>query len=145
MKYQERKMNLFSVPKKYYLAHCIAADLKMSAGIAVEFQRRFHLRGKIKKWQEFLADYEHYGERTCIQTGRVFNLITKAKSSGKPTYLSIARAIYEMKCMVDILCVRYLAMPKIGCGLDRLSWPKVRSIIQEEFKALPTEILVCHL
>ena len=138
-------MNLFSVNKKYYLAHCIAADLKMSAGIAVEFQRRFHLRNNIKAYQAFLADYPHWGERACIPIGRVFNLITKAKSSGKPTYGSIARAIYEMKCMVDIKCVRYLAMPKIGCGLDRLSWPRVRAIIKDEFKSLPTEILVCHL
>lgn len=30
--------------------------------------------------------------------------------------------------------VKYLAMPKIGCGLDKLQWGKVEEIILEEFE-----------
>lgn len=41
--------------------------------------------------------------------------------------------------------VKYLAMPKIGCGLDRLQWSKVREIIKEEFKDLDIEIEVRYL
>ena len=27
--------------------------------------------------------------------------------------------------------IKYLAMPKIGCGLDRLQWGKVKEIIED--------------
>ena len=37
---REEQRDLFSVPKNYFLMHCISADCKMGAGIAVEFARR---------------------------------------------------------------------------------------------------------
>lgn len=36
-------------------------------------------------------------------------------------------------------------MPKIGCGLDRLQWGKVREIIKEIFGDLDIEVRVCYL
>jgi hypothetical protein len=36
-------------------------------------------------------------------------------------------------------------MPKIGSGLDKLQWPRVREIIQEVFINFDeAEILVCY-
>ena len=46
-------------------------------------------------------------------------------------------------------CVRndifYIAMPKIGCGLDKLEWSKVKAIIEEVFAGTDIEILICYL
>ena len=39
--------------------------------------------------------------------------------------------------------VKKIAMPKIGCGLDRLNWNIVRSIIKEVFEDTDIEILIC--
>lgn len=36
-----------------------------------------------------------------------------------------------------------LAMPRIGCGLDRLKWEKVSVIIQNTFAETDIEIVVC--
>lgn len=36
-----------------------------------------------------------------------------------------------------------LAMPRIGCGLDKLEWSKVKAIIEEVFADTDVEILVC--
>ena len=36
-----------------------------------------------------------------------------------------------------------IAMPVIGCGLDRLEWSKVSEIIKEVFECTDIEILVC--
>lgn len=36
-----------------------------------------------------------------------------------------------------------LAMPRIGCGLDRLEWAKVKKIIKATFANTDVEILVC--
>ena len=36
-------------------------------------------------------------------------------------------------------------MPKIGCGLDKLQWGKVREIIKEEFKDVDIQIEIRYL
>ena len=39
--------------------------------------------------------------------------------------------------------INKIAMPMIGCGLDKLNWDKVSQIIKETFKDTDIEILVC--
>ena len=137
MKYEEVHRDLFTVDESYNLVHCIASDLKMSAGIAVDMQRKFHLRGKIEKSGESLK------HPNCIFAGEVFNLITKKKSSGKPTLESLDKAIKKMKSLIQYHEIKKIAMPKIGCGLDKLSWGEVRECIHSTFDSIDIEILVC--
>jgi O-acetyl-ADP-ribose deacetylase (regulator of RNase III) len=88
--------------------------------------------------------YKTYFPKTVL-IDRVFNLITKGRYYGKPTYQTIEKTIIEMKNICADNNIKYLAMPKIGCGLDRLSWGKVREIIKEQFKDIDIEILVCSI
>ena len=39
--------------------------------------------------------------------------------------------------------IKKIAMPTIGCGLDRLEWNKVSDIIKEVFSEMSIEILIC--
>ena len=41
--------------------------------------------------------------------------------------------------------IKALVMPKIGCGLDRLQWPKVREILERILGDMDIDILVCIL
>jgi O-acetyl-ADP-ribose deacetylase (regulator of RNase III) len=41
--------------------------------------------------------------------------------------------------------ITHLAMPRIGCGLDRLKWEKVSVIIQDTFADMDIEIVVCTI
>ena len=41
------------------------------------------------------------------------------------------------------LGITKIAMPLIGCGLDKLKWEKVRKIIIDTFNDTDIEILVC--
>ena len=41
--------------------------------------------------------------------------------------------------------IKYIGLPKIGSGLDRLVWVAVREIIKDVFKELDVEIVVCYL
>ena len=50
-----------------------------------------------------------------------------------------------MKEIVIMNNIKFIAMPKIGCGLDRLQWDKVKEIIINTFKDIDLEILVCYL
>lgn len=139
----EKKMNLFEVDDKYYLAHCISADYALGAGIAVEFQKRFKLKNKLKQ----IANNRY---PSCVFINPVFNLVTKNKYWHKPTYESLQKSLEIMRDMIKELNkeehgIYHLAMPKIASGLDRLQWGRVREIIQEVFKDIDIEILVCHL
>jgi O-acetyl-ADP-ribose deacetylase (regulator of RNase III) len=38
--------------------------------------------------------------------------------------------------------VKKLAMPRIGCGLDRLDWNEVREIIKQTFQEINIELTI---
>ena len=137
MQFHEEHQNLFAVDRDYYLVHCISSDLKMGAGIAVPIQKTFKVRNKI------LASGQDVQHPTCIRSGRTFNLITKAKSNEKPTYEALGAALQIMKNLVRTQGIKKIAMPRIGCGLDRLQWERVREMIKQTFDDLEVEILVC--
>jgi len=138
---KEEKKNLFDVEDKYYLAHCISSDCKMGAGIAVEFQKRYKLKNiLLEKYTK-----EERKHPTCIFEKNVFNLITKEKYWHKPTYQTLQGSLIVMRRDIITNKIKYIAMPKIGCGLDRLQWGKVREIMYETFKDLDIEILVCYI
>lgn len=135
MIFKEIHKNLFEMDDKYYLVHCIAKDARMGAGIAVDFVKKFSYLTQLRKMDLEVG--------TCVKLRRVFNLITKSKSTGKPTHDSLYKALNECKeiCVEDE--IKYLAMPKIGCGLDRLQWSLVRENIKGIFDDTDIEIIVC--
>ena len=146
MKLIEKKMNLFEVDDKYYLAHCISADAgtdnrAMGLGIVVQFNKKFHMKAKIKEY----AKSNNLKVGNAILINRVFNLITKSKYYGKPTYDTLRMSLESMRSQMIDKDIHYLAMPKLGSGLDRLQYGRVRSIIQDVFTGLDLEILVCKL
>lgn len=148
MKYHEQKGDLFKLDNKYALAHCISLDCAMGAGIAVTFDQKF--KGMKKELLKVIKENEHtYPIALNYVAGpemrNVFNLITKKFYYNKPTYETITECIKQMKFYCELYNVKYLAMPKIGCGLDRLEWDKVREIIQKEFKDTDVEIEVRYL
>lgn len=145
MVYKEEIKDLFLVSSEYYLAHCISADFGMGKGIVVEFNRRFDMKRKI---QTMCPNYVHkWNSRgikgDCILVDRVLNLITKERYFNKPTYLSLTYSLKIMKNICEEEDIKKIAMPIIGCGLDRLEWTKVSAIIKEIFKDTEIEILVC--
>ena len=135
------KKDLFTMPQGYYLAHCISADFKLGAGIAKMFDSVYNMRNKL------ITSNVGYNfiDGDAILIDNVFNLVTKEKYWHKPTYSSISFAI---NCMADICKQRgitKLAMPKIGCGLDKLDWDEVYDIILDAFEDLDIDIVICEL
>jgi hypothetical protein len=146
MKLIEKKVNLFEVEDKYYFAHCISADAgtdnrAMGLGIVLEFNKRFHMKSKIQQY----AKTKQISVGDSILIDKVFNLITKSKYYGKPTYDTLTKSLINMKEICVQENIKYLAMPKIGCGLDKLSYSKVKEIIKDIFNDTDIEILVCYL
>jgi hypothetical protein len=135
------KMDLFTVPQGFYLAHCISADFALGAGIAKTFDEVYNMRFKLFRNYD---NYEYDGG-DALPVDNVFNLVTKRKCWHKPTYDSLREALESMKEQLDFLGATKLAMPKIGCGLDKLSWPQVYDIICEVFEDMDILIVICEL
>lgn len=150
MIYKEINCDLFDYyDKGYYLVHCISADFKLGAGIAKEFEKRFHLREDLlyaygdRWWQEY--DMWFDGEALLHSKKRIIDLITKTRYWHKPTLYSISNALKKMKIGCEKHNITKVAMPKIGCGLDKLDWESVSSAIKEIFANSQIEIIVCYL
>ena len=140
MIYREEQRDLFTVGDEYYFAHCISADFALGAGIAVEFNRRFKCRDQLRAcYNSSVYDEPGY----VLPTGRVFNLVTKQKYWQKPTYKTMRLALENLKETLRIRKITKIAMPKIGCGLDRLEWETVSRMIKYIFADTDVEILVC--
>lgn len=146
MIYHEETLDLFSVPEDYYLAHCISADFGMGKGIVVEFNKRFNTKNTLQtKYPDFINQWTHnQWLYQCILEGRVFNLVTKERYFHKPTYESLYGSLLIMKRLAIQNGVTKIAMPTIGCGLDRLNWDVVKYYIRQVFSDTNIEILVCR-
>jgi len=141
MKLHIEKRDLFTVPEDYTLCHCISADFALGAGIA----KKFAELGVRNSLMNFYALYKWDGKGDCLFTPvtkwGVLNLVTKEKFWHKPTLLTIRQSLNSLK--EHLMDVDKIAMPKIGCGLDKLKWNDVEQIIKEVFADTDVEILVC--
>lgn len=135
------KRDLFTMPQGYYLAHCISADFALGAGIAKAFDSVYNMKFKLYR------NYDNYVYRggDALLINNTFNLVTKNKCWHKPTYESLKEALEMMKEVMEFEDVTKLAMPKIGCGLDKLSWDRVYDIICDVFRDTDVEIVICEL
>lgn len=145
MTYSEENKDLFTVSEDYNLAHCISADFGMGKGIVVEFNKRFDLKRKLQsKYPDYLNQYTHKRiSGDCLLEGKVFNLITKERYFNKPTIITMRLALEKMKQICLENDIKKIAMPVIGCGLDRLNRNDVSEQIKSVFTDTDVEILVC--
>ena len=129
----EKRGDLFTSTDS--LCHCVSKDFKMGKGIAVEFKRRFGCVNELMRQQvpvgkvAYLRDGDRY----------IFYLVTKRRYSMKPTVDDLLSCLQDLRLKCEELKITRLSMPRIGCGLDRLAWPLVKSLIQQ---SLGTDITV---
>ena len=135
------KRDLFTMPQGYYLAHCISADFSLGAGVAKVFDETYNMRFKLFRNYD---NYEYNGG-DALPVDNVFNLVTKKKCWHKPTYASLQEALESMREQLESLGITKLAMPWIGCGLDKLSQDNVYGIICEVFECTDIDIVICEL
>jgi hypothetical protein len=140
MEFREIVGDLFVNYPEYHLAHCVSADFELGAGIALVFEKKFALK-EILKGSGYYWDP---GSAVLIEDLSIFNLVTKRLFWNKPTYTSLRNSLIEMRDICVEKGILKVSMPIIGCGLDKLEWVKVKTIIQEVFAETEVEILVCH-
>lgn len=139
------KGDLFNANPEYMLAHCVSRDFAMSGGIARTFVNKYPQMQSDLMCNE--ASVEMNQEQTLgVWNGKVLvaNLITKEYVFEKPTYESLTKSLIALNEYARLNEIKKLAMPKIGCGIDELSWQKVATIINEKLTNFD-DILVYEL
>ncbi|XP_062997295.1 ADP-ribose glycohydrolase OARD1 isoform X2 [Elgaria multicarinata webbii] len=113
----------------------------MSAGIAAIFKKKF---GGV---QEILSQQKKTGDVAVLKRENryVYYLISKDKYFHKPTYGNLQKSLEAMKIHCQNNAVTCVSMPKIGCGLDRLDWSKVSTMLEEVFEDTDVNIIVYTL
>jgi O-acetyl-ADP-ribose deacetylase (regulator of RNase III) len=72
----------------------------------------------------------------------IYYLVTKKYSTEKPRLEDLFSSLEKMREHCAEHSVKYVAMPRIGCGLDRLEWRDVKPKIEEIFSRLDISITV---
>ena len=165
MVFKEIQGDLFTADKDAILVHCISQDCKMGAGIAKRFTE-IGIKDELLMYRVNKTPWKNTGyvfvTRSDKCPWKVANLITKEKYYNKPTYDTLYEALCDLREMYDRL--KYLhddykahnmplqvsvptviAMPRIGCGLDKLEWSRVKQIIIEVFEDTDLTIEVYYL
>ncbi|MBR2981084.1 MAG: macro domain-containing protein [Odoribacter sp.] len=145
MIYNEVQKDLFTAPQGYYLAHCISGDYALGAGIAKTFDQVYNMRFKLHRDYAIPDGQKSANVGRALLVDNVFNLVTKERCFHKPTYDSLYEALADMEEQCRNFDIKKIAMPLIGCGLDRLDWEKVKDVIEDVFGETDIEILVCKL
>lgn len=141
----EIKQDLFTVPQGYYLAHCISGDYALGAGIAKRFNEVYDMRIKLHRDYEIPAGRKSANVGRALLVDNVFNLVTKARYFHKPTYDDLYETLVDMKEQCEEFYIKKVAMPHIGCGLDRLNWEEVKEVIEDVFSDTDVDFLICSL
>jgi hypothetical protein len=115
------------------LAHCVAQDFRMSAGIALVFRRRYGNVAAMRRLLPVIGSVVSFLRPGASDGSRVYALVTKATSDAKPSLEALRLALGALAADLVSRGLSVIALPRLGCGLDRLQWPAVRALIGAVF------------
>jgi len=75
----------------------------------------------------------------------IYYLVTKDRYSHKPTLDNLRHSLHCAQTHCKEHGVTRLAMPRIGCGLDKLKWTDVSKLLDEIFVNNGIDVTVYYL
>ncbi|KAK7108406.1 ADP-ribose glycohydrolase OARD1-like isoform X1 [Littorina saxatilis] len=123
------------------MATCVSNEFKMSKSLAKQFKDTF------KGVDELKAQNKSTGEVAVLYRNGtyIYHLITKERVFHRPSTDTLRSCLVAMRDHCRQNNVTSLAMPRIGCGLDRLNWSEVSEIIKDVFKNTGMTIKIYRL
>ncbi|KAL9908944.1 terminal ADP-ribose protein glycohydrolase 2 isoform 1-T3 [Glossina fuscipes fuscipes] len=111
------------------VVHSISADFAMCRNISLQF------KCKNGRNHEMLRQDHHTGSVAVLKDHKryVYNLVTKERQHEKSTYIALFYALLTTRDHMRQHGVKKLAIPRLGCGIDRLEWFRVKSILEMVF------------
>ena len=139
--------DLCDAPFGAQIAHCISSVSShprwMSKGVAKGLDDKLQLKKLLKNRVLEVGKVA----TVCARGHLVHNLVTKSAHYNKPTYQRLNEALIHLQNWIVKYCQPHalLCISKLGAGLDKLDWEKVKHMIQEIFWLTPIEIRVFKL
>lgn len=137
--YEERQVDMLSLPVYYHIAFAIPADLSFGSETARRIEAIYKLKPKLEKAAE---EYENECEDLeegwtkagdVVKIENVYVMFTTNKKYQHPTLDTIRECVRTLAQDCYKNKIQFLAMPRIGCGHGRLDWDVVRELILDEF------------
>lgn len=156
MNIEIKQQDLMTVDPKYVICHCISVDCAMGAGVVVPIKAKYKgIKERCKTYVGEVGADNAVGKayRDCSSKGVVYNLFSKRYVYQNAEHGLTADAYHNQlrQCLISMReqmlehSEKFLAMPKIACGLDKCVWSDVEKIIADVFDSTDIEILVCVL
>ena len=147
--------DLLTMPTEYVIAHNIdAGEVALGAGVARLLADKFpDLREKCKEYA--VENFNSVGLVYRYTNGDqvIYNMYTKAhvwyNAMNKMTMEEYHENARSCLTIVKEEMIKNgetkLAIPKIGCGLDRCRWADMENTIKSVFEDTDIEIVVCMI
>ncbi|XP_015376653.1 PREDICTED: uncharacterized protein LOC107170631 isoform X6 [Diuraphis noxia] len=129
--------DIFDLPSKFSLAHCICEDFHNSMGMTADFKFKFGKIGALMDQHLRVSDVGHI----IHNEQHVFYLVIKKKVVQKPLLSSLEIALYNLRSKMNGLKLTKLAIPKYG--LDTFDMTEVKKLISKIFKLSNIEVTLC--
>ena len=130
--------DLLSMPVYYNIAHCIPADFTVYGVTAQRIDDVYDLVDLIKH------DYMDWEVRPDVgdvnYLKNVFTLFATPKKYARPSMEDLRKCVANLAQECVDLGIMHLAMPRIGCGHNKLKWDEVKDMICEEFEKVYTNM-----
>ena len=124
------------------IAHCVSSDFQMAKGVAKQISSAYPCIKPTLKSIETLIVGSSVSVSLPWENKSVFNLVTKPQFFDKPTFYDLSRSLNCMKQQLLQKGINAIAMPKIGCGLDKLKESRVFSLICDIFEKTNIKIFI---
>lgn len=137
--YEERQVDLLSLPVYYHIAFAIPADLSFGSETARRIEAIYKLKPKLEKaaeeYENECEDLEEGWNKAgdVVRIENVYVMFTTNKKYQHPTLDTIRECVRTLAQDCYKNKIQFLAMPRIGCGHGRLDWDVVRELILDEF------------
>lgn len=153
MKYEEKRADVTGLSNDYVICHCISTDCAMGAGVVVPIKKK-HI-GVKPACQEYVKEmtrekslgtsFRYEDEKgVCYNMFSKFSVRDNAYNLPDGEYLkNLKSCLHDLRNQMVFRREKYLAMPKIGSGLDRCNWEDVKTIVKEVFSDTDITVLVC--
>lgn len=135
---EEIEGNLLKAPFYNQIAFCINSDYKVRSFMTDFINKYYDFDNMISQGHGCKSTYKGNGKEVFLAFDNLLCLITSSPHE-KATYNSIFESLYEMFWYCFTYDIKYIAMPKIGCGKSRLIWDKVADTMIDAYKEALTE------
>ena len=126
------------------IGHCISADAKMSKGFADFLSHKIPgLRSTCKKAKLLIGQVFPFWDSTSRRY--IYNLVTKERFFDKPDLSTLLTTLEAMKSHATTNGVSTIAIPKLGCGLDKMNWQEVVKLLRDVFAYSDVHVVVFTL